>query len=68
MLDLEHPFFVPLWRRVLIVVLTLGWAAFEFLVTAAPFWGMLFAAIGLYCAWTFFKGDYVARVEAKTKG
>ena len=65
MLDLEHPFFLPLWRRILVVVLTLGWSLVEFLVTAAPGWGLLFAAIGAYCSWSFFKGDYAARVEAK---
>ncbi len=51
--DLDHPFFIPLWRRVLIVVACLGWALFEFLA-ASPFWGMLFGAIGLYAGWHFF--------------
>ena len=51
--DLDHPFFIPLWRRVLIVVACLGWALLE-LVAASPFWGMLFAAIGLYAGWHFF--------------
>ena len=53
MFDLSHPFFNPLWRRVVIVVLCLGWALFEF-ATGAPFWGMLFGAVGLWCAWSFF--------------
>ena len=51
--DLDHPFFIPLWRRVMIVVACLGWALFEFLA-ASPFWGMLFGAIGLYAGWHFF--------------
>jgi hypothetical protein len=51
--DLDHPFFIPLWRRVLIVAACLGWALFEFLA-ASPFWGMLFGAIGLYAGWHFF--------------
>jgi len=25
LLDPAHPFFAPLWRRIIIVVLTLGW-------------------------------------------
>ena len=52
-LDLNNPFFRPLWLRVLVVALCLGWALFEF-VAASPFWGALFGAIGLYCGWHFF--------------
>jgi hypothetical protein len=54
-LDLNHPFFIPLWRRVLVVAACLGWAAFEFLgARGSPFWGILFGAIGLYAAYAFF--------------
>lgn len=53
LLDLNHPFFVPLWRRVLIVALCLGWAVFEF-VAGSPFWGILFGAIGLYAGYVWF--------------
>ncbi len=53
-LDLDHPFFIPLWRRVLIVAACLGWAAFEFIGTGSPLWGMLFGAIGVYAGWHFF--------------
>ena len=52
-LDLNHPFFIPLWRRVLIVALCLGWAVFE-LVAGSPFWAILFGAIGLYAAFVWF--------------
>lgn len=50
LLDPEHPFFAPFWRRVAIVVLTLGWASFE-IVTGNPFWAILFGAAGVYCAY-----------------
>jgi len=52
-LGLRQPFFLPLWRRVVTVVLVLGWAIVEF-VSAAPLWGVLFGAIGLVAAWEFF--------------
>ncbi len=52
-LDVQHPFFRPLWRRVAVVAVCLGWAVVEF-VHDAPFWGMLFGALGLYCGWQFF--------------
>jgi hypothetical protein len=51
--DVQHPFFIPLWRRIVVVALCLGWAGFEF-ATAQPFWGILFGAAGLYCAYQFF--------------
>ncbi len=53
LLDPAHPFFAPLWRRLAIVAVTLAWAVFEF-ATGNPFWGILFGAAGLYCAWQFF--------------
>lgn len=51
--DLDHPFFRPLWIRVLIVLACLGWAAFE-MATGNPFWAILFGAMGLYAAYGFF--------------
>jgi dolichyl-phosphate-mannose--protein O-mannosyl transferase len=49
----DHPFFRPLWRRVLLTGLCLGWAAFEFAL-GSPFWGMLFGGLGLLAAYEFF--------------
>ncbi|WP_425100342.1 hypothetical protein [Tropicibacter sp. S64] len=51
--DVQHPFFRPLWRRVLTVALCTGWAIVE-LSTGNPGWALLFGAIGLYCAHQFF--------------
>jgi len=51
--DLQVPFFVPVWRRVLIVSVCLGWALFEF-VTSAPFWGIIFGGLGVLAAWQLF--------------
>ncbi|SEN36532.1 hypothetical protein SAMN04489859_100565 [Paracoccus alcaliphilus] len=53
MFDLNDAFYRPLWLRVLLVVLTLGWGLFEF-ISGAPFFGVIFTAIGLYAAWRFF--------------
>lgn len=52
-LDTDHAMFRPLWVRVLIVALCLGWATFEF-TGGSPFWGVLFGALGVYAAWAFF--------------
>lgn len=48
--DLDQPFFLPLWRRVAVVALCLGWAVIE-VAGGAPFWAVLFAAAGLYSGW-----------------
>lgn len=53
MFDLHHPFYRPLWIRVLIVAFCLGWAALEF-AAGAPSWGVLFGGIGLWAGWRFF--------------
>lgn len=52
-LDTNHPFFRPLWIRILIVAVCVGWGVMEF-VTGAPFWGVIFLGLGGYAAWGFF--------------
>lgn len=51
--DVQSSFFMPLWRRLLVVGLTLGWALVE-LSRGAPGWALLFGAAGLWCAYQFF--------------
>ncbi len=51
--DLQVEFFIPLWRRVAVVVVCVVWSLFEF-VTLAPLWGVIFGAMGIYAAWQFF--------------
>jgi hypothetical protein len=63
---LRHPFFIPLWRRVLTVALCLGWAALEFM-TGSPAWGMLFGGIGLIAAWGFFVDFNPDEIRARAK-
>ena len=62
-LDLQVPFFKPLWRRVFAVAVTLGWATFE-LANGAPGWALLFGAAGAWCAWQFFLAWDPAKVDA----
>ena len=52
-LDVQTPFFRPLWRRVLVTALCLGWAVIE-LASGAVFWAILFGAAGIHLAWQFF--------------
>ena len=53
MRDNEHPFFRPLWRRVLVVAICIGWAIVEFSANA-PTWGYIALAIAAYGVWQFF--------------
>ncbi|MGN7871434.1 DUF3329 domain-containing protein [Paracoccus sp. 22332] len=49
MFDLDDVFYRPLWVRVLLVSLALGWGVFEF-GSGAPFFGVIFVAIAVYAA------------------
>jgi hypothetical protein len=53
MFDLQIPFFRPLWRRILLVALCLGWGVVE-LSFAAYFWATIFIGVGLYASYEFF--------------
>jgi len=64
-LDLQTDFFKPLWIRVAVVVVCLGWAVFEF-TTGAVFWGMLFGGMGVYALWQFFLDNWPASEDANS--
>ncbi|MDW4496664.1 hypothetical protein R5H30_01620 [Sulfitobacter sp. D35] len=51
--DVQSPVFRPLWRRIAVVAVTLGWALFE-LSNGATGWALVFGLAGLWCAWQFF--------------
>lgn len=53
MLDLDHPFFRPLLRRIIVTLIVLVWCGFEF-AAGSPVFGMLFAVLGAWCGWSFF--------------
>lgn len=53
LLNVKHPLFNPLWRRVLVVGVTGCWTVFE-LVNGNVFWAMLFGAAAVWCAYEFF--------------
>ncbi|MEM8787344.1 MAG: hypothetical protein AAGE76_03695 [Pseudomonadota bacterium] len=57
MFDLDHPFFRPAWRRVAVLALCFGWAAWE-LASGAVFWAIVFAALGGVAIWQFHGVDW----------
>lgn len=52
-LGLDDPRYRPLWLRILVVGICIGWGLFE-LSTGAVGFAMLFLAAGGYVAWRFF--------------
>ncbi len=50
-LDPDHPFFAKAWVRWATAILPIAWGMVEFFWTQAPFWGVLFTAIGAYAGW-----------------
>ena len=53
LIDVQIPFFIPVWRRVAVVVVCVGWALLE--ATADNIeWAILAAGIAVYCAQQFF--------------
>jgi hypothetical protein len=53
LIDVRHPFFRPVWRRVLITAFLVGWTVFE-VGWGSMFWAMLFGALGVFCFYEFF--------------
>ena len=51
--NVQSAFFVPVWRRVLVVAICTLWTIVEF-VNGDPFWAFLIGAVAMYCAHQFF--------------
>ena len=60
--DLRVPFFVPLWRRIALVVFCVGWAIFEF-SSGAVLWFCLAAGIAVMATWQFFLSGWPENTE-----
>jgi hypothetical protein len=50
LVDVEHPFYRPAWRRYALAGACFAWAGLEYWWDN-PGWAVFFAAIGLYLAW-----------------
>lgn len=51
--NVQSAFFVPVWRRILVVAVSALWAVFE-LSNGELLWAALFGAVAAYCAHQFF--------------
>lgn len=52
-MGVDHPFFRPMYRRILTTGFCAAWALME-LLNGAPFWAILFGALAAYCGYYFF--------------
>jgi len=52
--DQDLEFFRPVWRRYAVTGVCLSWTLFEWLVVGSPFWGILTAAMTVYCYYRLF--------------
>ncbi|WP_298260462.1 hypothetical protein [uncultured Litoreibacter sp.] len=59
MFNLAVPFFIPVWRRLCVVVVAVIWGLFE-VSTGAVFWGVIFLGMGFIAAWKFSTADWEA--------
>ena len=50
MFDFDEPFFRPLWVRIVVVSICVGWGLFE-LLTGSMGWAIMFLAAGGYVAY-----------------
>lgn len=53
MIDPDHPFYRPLWRRLMIPIVCFAWVCFE-LYAGGPIWAAMVAAVGLYATYKLF--------------
>lgn len=50
LIDANHPFFRPVWRRWITAVLPLAWAGVE-VASGSTGWAIIFGAAGAYAFW-----------------
>ena len=54
LIDQKHPFFQPLWRRIVLVVVVAAWLSFEVFYTYDTLWMSVATVMLIYGVWTFF--------------
>jgi hypothetical protein len=52
-LGTDHPFYRPLWRRLVLIGVVAGWFLFELLGPAEPFWMVIAGGLLAVCVWAF---------------
>ncbi|PTE22774.1 hypothetical protein C5F48_05340 [Cereibacter changlensis JA139] len=50
LIDPNHPFFRPAWRRYVTAIFPIAWSGME-IYLGNPFWAVIFLALGAYAFW-----------------
>lgn len=50
LIDPNHPFFRPAWRRYVTAIFPIAWSGME-LYLGNPLWAAIFLALGIYAVW-----------------
>ena len=66
LLDTDHPFFKPLWIRIVVVAVAAGWALFEF-SSGSAVWGGIFLVFAVLSAYGFFLNFHPDRTKRDGK-
>lgn len=66
LLDLDHPFFLPMWRRYATIAVCVVWATAEW-ATHSPFWATLATGTALYCIYALLWNFDEAKARALDK-
>ncbi|EEW25886.1 hypothetical protein [Rhodobacter ferrooxidans] len=51
LIEPNHPFFKPVWRRWATGLVPIIWAGFELVWLGNPIWALIFAGFGAYALW-----------------
>jgi hypothetical protein len=51
MFNFNHPAYRPLWVRLTLVIVVIGWGGVE-LMTGSPGWAVMFIALGAFLTWS----------------
>lgn len=62
MFDIRHPSLRPLWVRIAITAIALGWGTME-LLNGESIWALVFILAGGWCGYQFFTNPYFTRGE-----
>lgn len=65
LIDPKHRFYRPLYVRVAVVAVCLGWAIVE-ATTGEPIWAIAVGAVGVYAAWMLLLNYTPSRDEVAT--
>ncbi len=65
--SVRSPFFIPLWRRLVVFGSTLVWGGVE-IIFGSPVWALIMLVVATYLAFQFFVGFDVEALKREQDG